>query len=38
MSLKSPQKLDRDEISFFGALGWLSALSTAIAVVAVGLQ
>lgn len=34
MSLKSPEKLEKDEVEFFGELGWFSALAVAIAAAA----
>jgi hypothetical protein len=37
MSLKSPQKLEKEEVKFFGELGWFSALAVAIAAAAAGI-
>jgi hypothetical protein len=35
MSLKSPQNIDIDEVKFISELGWLAALSTSLATVAI---
>lgn len=37
MSLKSEQKFDKDEVEFFGELGWFSALAVTIAAAAAGI-
>ena len=37
MSLKSEHKPDRDEVKFFGELGWFSALAVTIAAAAAGI-
>jgi hypothetical protein len=38
MSLKSSQKLDKDEASFVSELGWFTALAVTIAAAAAGIM